>query len=332
MIYGLDHLGGAKYADLALREHPSGWAFGIFYDTFGNSLSLIDKVAKSGRAPIIRVHGIWKDDHRFSRKDFTEAVKKAQNLEKLARANPNCDFRYSPFCEHNLNAADMNEAFRLIRLAAPSLGLVNTPLHNNKTIIDDAINEFHGAEKKPRNCKRFQFSFDGKPAEDSDVETFKANYKNSEVFFLWSPRFNGRWEDIDKTPRPQRRGWPDSDLVDSIIYLASMRGDLKLSRDHLFKSHSENKGKKDPRAEKPVYICPVKARSVELVARNGQVVDILKYYGVFTDGRHRYYSTTYGYQTSEKARRIQGDPLVQVKINNKFYGVVNPAFRFGGFR
>ena len=36
-MYGLDHLGGAKYPDLLVREHPNGWAAGFFANTFGNA-------------------------------------------------------------------------------------------------------------------------------------------------------------------------------------------------------------------------------------------------------------------------------------------------------
>lgn len=337
MIFGLDHLGGAKYADLAVQEHPSGWAFGVFWnvDGFGSAEELIKKVAKTGRAPIIRVQGIWRDDHNttpFSEADKVRAVKIAQRLEAIAKQNGNVEFRYSPFTEHKNSPEFMRDAFRLIKKAAPSLVLVNNPNHDCRTIIDEVINEFHGKEKKPRKCKQHQFSFDGTPCEDSDVESYKAVYKETQIFFLWSPRFNGRWEDNDTTPRPQRGGWPDPNHIDSIIYVASHRGQCSLKANHLYKSHSENKGNGDPRAEKPVYICPVRARAVELVARNGQVVDTLRYYGTFSDGRFRYYSQNWGYQIAEKCKRIQGDPLTQVRINGKLFGTINAGFRFGGFR
>lgn len=337
MIFGLDHLGGAKYADLAAREHPVGWAFGVFWnvDGFGSAEELIKRVAKEGRAPIIRVQGIWRDDHNttpFSEADKVRAVKIAQRLEAIAKQNRNVEFRYSPFTEHKNSPEFMRDAFRLIKRAAPSLVLVNNPNHDCRTIIDEVINEFHGKEKKPRKCKRHQFSFDGTPCEDSDVESYKAAYKETEVFFLWSPRFNGRWEDNDKTPRPQRRGWPDSNFIDSIIYLARTRGQCELPKNRIYKSHSENKGTGDSRAEKPVYISPLKVKEFQLVVRSGQVVATLRYYGTFEGGRYRYYATEWGYQIAEKAKRIQGDPMCLIMYNKKTDGFINPGFRFGAFR
>lgn len=338
MIFGLDHLGGARYADLAAREHPVGWAFGTFWnvDGFGKSEELIKRVAREGRAPIIRVQGIWRDDHNttpFNEADKVRAVKIAQRLEAIAKQNGNVEFRYSPFTEHKNSPEFMRDAFRLIKRAAPSLVLVNNPNHDCRTIIDEVINEFHGKETKPRKCKRHQFSYDGTACEDSDVEGYKKAYKETEVFFLWSPRFNGNWETgIKFVPRKDRKGWPDSNLIDSIIYLASNRGECQLEKDFLYKSHSENKGARDPRAEKPVFIIPINSMKIELVARTGQVVDILYYYDKYLDGRHRYYAKNWGYQIAEKSKRIQGDPMCSIRVNGKFYGLINPGFRFGAFR
>jgi len=331
MIYGLDFLGGVKYSDLCVREMPEGWAFGVFYDTFGNALPLIEKIAATNREILIRVHLIWDDNHVFTVDDITEAARKAQNIERLAKKYPAIEFQVSPFCEHKLKLDFLNRTAAIIKKAAPSCEYVNTPLPQGD-IMPDEVNEFHGHEKKPRKCAKFQFSFDGTPQVDSDIEAYKKNYQGAKAFFLWEPRFNGRWEDIDKTPRPDRKGWPDSGLVDSVIFQHRDRGDSKPSRDHLYKSHAENKGNKDPRAEKPVYICPKKARRIELVARNGQVVATLDFFGTFSDGRFRYYAKEWGYLIAEKAKRIQGDPICKVRIDGKSYGTLNPGFRIGGFR
>ena len=331
MMYGLDQLGAAKYADLVVREHPENFAFGCFYDTFGNALSVIERVAQTGRCPLIRVQLMWDDNHNFTVDDIQTAARKAQNIQKLAVKYPSVKFQVSPFCEHRLRLPFLNNLAAKIKVAAPACEYVNSPIPGGD-IMPEEVNEFHGVEKKPRRCKKYQFSFDGTSAEDSDVEAYKANYKDAKAFFLWSPRFNGRWEDNDKTPRPQRKGWPDSNFIDSIIYLSHPRGSCKLAANHLLKSHSENKGNGDPRAEKPVYICPVKARSIELVASNGQVVASLRYFGTYTDGRFRYYASEMGYQIAEKCKRIQGDPLTQVRINGKIFGIVNCGFRFGSFR
>lgn len=336
MIFGLDHLGGARYPDLAAREQPQGWAFGIFWnvDGFGKAEPLVRRVAKEGRTLIIRIQALWRDDHNrkpFDERDKIRAIKIARRVQSIAQEYKNIEFRFSPFCEHKNDARFIRDTFQKIKRVAPSLELVNSPNHDCSTVIEEAINEFHGAQKKPRACKRMQFSFDGTASEDSDVEEYKKNYAKAEIFFLWSPRFNGNFDGVTK-PRKERKGWPDSNLIDSIIYTARARGECKLEKNHLFKSHSENKGKGDPRAEKPVYICPIRSSQVELVADNGQVVHALRLYGKYIDGRSRYYASDWGYSIAEKAVRIQGHPICKVRINGKIYGKVNPGFRFGSFR
>lgn len=332
MMFGLDLLGGAKYEDLCVNELPEGWAFGVFFDTFGNSEKLIQRVAATGRCPRIRVQLIWDDAHVFTVDDVAEATKKATKIEAIAKKFPSVEFRISPFCEHKLKLPFLEAAAQKIKAAAPSCIYVNCPMSGGD-IMPNEVNELHGADKISRpGIKRLDFSFDGTACVDSDVEKYKGAYAKAETFYFHEPRFNGRWEESDKTPRPQRKGWPDSNLIDSVIYLARDRGDCKLSKDFLYKSHAENKGNGDKRAEKPLFICPKKSRRIELVANNGQVVGTFAFYGLYNDGRWRYYSQEWGYQIAEKARRIQGHSLVRVRIDGKFYGTINPAFRFGGFR
>lgn len=336
MMFGLDHLGGARYSDLALREHPEGWAFRCFMNTFRDGLPLLEAVAKSGRAPLIGTHGVWDDDHHFGNFQFELAKREAKRFNQLAKRFPGIVFEYSPYCEHRLSANDAHNVMQECQHLAPKCRIVNTPEHGKGAVLPAWKNEVHG--KGPALRGLYNFSFDGTPCVDSDIEEFKAIHSRCGVFYLWEPRFNGRWEDTDKTLRPQRKGWPDSKLIDSVIYLHRDRGKCMLPDKWTYKSHAENKGPNpqtgnmDQKAEKPCVIAPKKDSRIDLVAENGQAIGSLKYYGPFSGGGFRYYSPEWGYQLAEKARRIQGHSVCSVVFGGKKVGQINPAFRFGSFR
>lgn len=336
MIYGLDYLGGAKYGNLILKEHPNGWAAGFFsyVDGFGDSLPVVDKLLATGRCPLVRIHLMWKDKHDFSEKDIPKIVSEAKRVAKLIVKYPSVEFRVSPCCEHGQSESFMVKVFGAIAPILSRAIPVNTPLHGKGAVLKSYINEFHGADKKPRASGRHMFSFDGTACVDANITEYKESYKDTEVFFFWDARFNGRWEDVDKTPRAKRTGYPDSNLIDSIIYLHRDKGQTKIEqRNAIYKSHSENKGSKDPRAEKPVFISTSRAKEITLVASNGQTVGTFRYYGTFPGNRHRYYASEMGYQLAEKAKRIQnGNPVVNVFVNKRKIGFINPAFRDGSFR
>jgi hypothetical protein len=333
MMWGIDYLGGARYKDLILREHPQGFAAGFFtnVDGFGSSIPASIALLETGRCPRMRHQLMWDDDHKFTENDIPELVRRATNVRrKLIDPFPNTEFRVSPCCEHRM---DRNLTQRIKREIQPIIGralYVNCP--EKGAILDDCINEFHGGFKKPPTGGRIDFSFDGTSAFDSDVEAYKREYANADTFYFWTFRCNGRWYEKDPTKRPDRRGWPDSNIIDSLIALRRPRGEVSLPKNWLLKTHAEDKNTGDARANKLCFIIPPKAKSVELKASNGQVVDSLPRYGTFSDGRHRYYSRQWGYLVAEKAIRIQGNPLCEVWVEGKKHGVVNPAFRAGSFR
>lgn len=106
-----------------------------------------------------------------------------------------------------------------------------------------------------------------------------------------------------------------------------------MPKNYLNKSHAEQHVvPPEPRAFKPVFIIPPKAARIELVAANGQVVAVSGSPQSYEDGRFRYYFSQYGYQIAEKATRIQGHPVLKVKVGNQIKGTTNPAFRQGNFR
>jgi hypothetical protein len=186
-------------------------------------------------------------------------------------------------------------------------------------------NEIHGSQKAISGI--YNFSFDGLACEDANIEKFKAIHAKTEIFFFWSPRFNGRWESNDTTPRPERKGWPDPKHIRSIVTLGSAKRKTKLAKGWLWKSHSENKGNGDPRAEKPVLICPIKEHHATLKVGK-KVLTTLGFYGQYTDGRYRYYATEWGFEILKKAK----GRLIDITLGKKWGGTVNPAFRENEWR
>lgn len=333
MMYGLDYLGGAKFSDLLIREHPEGWAAGFFANAFGNVWPTVGKLLATGRCPRVRIHAVWQDDHRYDpKRDDPMIMQELKRANELKATFPKVELQFSPFCEHNIKGAQLVALFQKVRAAAAGLVLVNSPMNGDKTPEAIAMNEHHGPAKTQRGT--YNYSFDGTPCVDSDVEAMKKAHAGASTFFFWTSQFNGRRNPADATPRPQRQAWPTSQLIDSVIYLSRDCGPAKLPKNHLWKSHADQHEvpKPEARALKPVYILPIKASRVELVADNGQVVAVSGPSMPFNDGRYRYYFADYGYSLAEKAVRIHGKPTVSVRVGGKVVGTVNPAFRAGSFR
>lgn len=318
-----DYLGGAKSESAILQTHPNDWCFGLFSTTFGDSKPLAQKLLGRG-VPPGRIHGLWSDTHSFGDKDIAALTKDAKRWEPVCAKYKGLE--YSPFCEHNVPNPD--KYLDIAKANAPSCVIVNTPWKGGAS--SKYKNETHNLDG-PIPAGNFNVSWDGKPIVDTDVTKYKAKFKKADKIFFWDCRDNGRWECNDTTPRPQRKGWLDAKLNRSILALAVDKGETKLPPEcrkdkvtkkvvcdlptkWIYKSHSENKGTGDPRAEKPVIIAPVKSNSLKVGSTD------CKYYGPYDSGRWRYYCPKWGFE-------IATSP---VKIGK--YGTINPAFRDGSYR
>lgn len=330
-MYGLDHLGIAKYGDLAAREHPEGWALGAFANTFGNAWPGIRKVLATGRCPRVRIHAIWDDGHQYKPSIHDPIINKELKAANALKADfPNVHVQFSPFCEHNIKGQTLVNLLNRCGDASRNVEIVNTPWQGD--FSNKFMNEVHGTHKAP-SSGAYQYSFDGTSCVDADVEKFKAIYSKAQVFYYWHSSFNGRLNTNDKTPRPQRKAWPTSQLIDSIIYLHRTKGQDNFKGKRLWKSHADRHNTPpEPRAYKPVVIVPEKVTRLELITENGQVIGQSGGPQLFNDGRWRYYFAEYGYLLAEKARRVQGHSIVKVRAGKKIIGSVNPAFRAGDFR
>ncbi len=334
MNYGIDFLGGARYQKTVLQNHPRSWGFGVFaeVDGFGKAYQLIDQVAALG-VPFIRVQMIWKDDHKFGANELKVLEQRCKLLKPILLKHPSVKFYVSPCCEHELNEAAWNKfAGVVINILGGLCQLVNSPNYKKGFVSREYINEYHH-EEKPRSGGKYAFSFDGANCVDSDVEKYKANYKDAVYFMFWNSQCNGRRNLEDKTPRAQRKFWPTAKQIDSWIWLHRVKGATQMRKSDLLKSHSDQHTvPPSGKDQKPVFIIPEKAKELVLKADNGQTIDTARYFGTFTGGGHRYYCTQWGFDLAQKALRIHGKPTANLFLNGKRIGVVNCAFREGKFR
>jgi hypothetical protein len=303
--FGQDYLGGAKFQKAILQNHDFSQGVGLFATTFGDSLPLAQKLANKG-VPFLRIQLAWQDNHTFTEKQFPAIAKEAKRFCPLASKTK---LYLSGACEHNLDFKLASKLAEMVLAACPQATYVNTPWKG--AVLPKYINETHN-KGGPKSAKS-SYSSDGSPSEDIDIEGQKKK-GFTEFFMFWSPRYNGRWEDNDPTPRPQRKGFADAKMIKSMLALAGDKGKTSLPKNWIYKSHSENHGKGDPRAEKPVVIAPVKVKSIKV----GNVD--CNYYGTFEGGRHRYYCPKWGYE-------IGTSPVAIGK-----YGFVNASFRDGLYR
>lgn len=328
MMFGLDYLGGAKYQNVLVQSHPAGFAAGFFLNQFGNAIPTIDALLATGKCPLVRVHIVWEDNHHYnSAAHDPEIINGINKLNALKARHPQVEVQASPFCEHEISGLALAKLMAKVRAAAVNLTIVNCPdSHGAK--YNGVVNELHSG--KAAWGTPYNFSFDGLSCVDADIEMFKHNHQSAQVFFLWEPRFNGRWEADDHTPISSRDGWPDANLIKSVAYLAQSKSATKLPDKWLYKSHSEA-GKNNPRSEHPVLISPIRTPSFQLMAGHTNIAT-LPLYGAYAGGGFRYYAPDWGYRLADKAKQLTGSPLVTISSLGKSYGTINPAFRDGDFR
>lgn len=326
MIYGIDLLGLAKYPTIDL---PPGFALGAFANTFGDSLPAVERLVLKG-CKHVRIHLLWSDSHTFGSADLRKMVSEARRVERLAAKYPDVTWEVSPFCEHNLAAPD--PYLKRCAEVAPSCTIVNTPWRG--ALSRKYKNEVHGLHSAP-NTGRYNYSFDGNSAVDSDVPKIAQVMAPADVFFLWIPQFNGRKTKSDSTPRPERKAWPSQELVNSVAFLATQRGSVRILQNTLWKSHAEQSNVPPaPKELKPVLITPHDApQAVIIAAKNRkEIARMPRYPDLYVDGRTRYYAGQWGYRLAEKAIAVSGSPMCEVWINDVRIGRLNPAFRGPTFR
>lgn len=337
MIYGIDYLAGVKYQKVILDEHPAGWGAGFFARTFGPALKTVDALLATGRCPAVRIQMLWSDTHQFSDSDIPALKKIAKQYEVLAKKYKTVRIYLSPFCEHNLKNPD--KYLDIVKAHAPSCIPVNTIWKGS--LSKRYINEVHGNKSAVPKGHYF-YSYDGQNALDADVENDKVKYKDAGIFFWWSYQCNGKKKEDDTTPRPDRKAWLSNKQADALIYMNRSREKVSIPKGWIWKSYADQQN--TPASDKdckPVLITPpnLKFKEIKLVCDNGQVIDRFGYYGPWKDHEtekllgHRYYANLWGFELSDKAKKIQNESrVVDLICDNKKYGKINPAFRCGTYK
>lgn len=338
MRFGMDYLLGAYYGAEILKTHPAGWAAGFFAGYYRNrsgkiedaekAMPIIKKLLQTGRCPQLRVHILWDDAHSFSDADIPLVRKVAKEYEALAQEFPSVKIEISPFCEHSLKNPD--KYLDIVKEEAPSCTPVNSVWQGAESA--KYKNEVHGYHHAPKKGA-YNYSFDGTSCVDADVEKLKKAHSRSDCFYFWIPQMNRKLKDTDPTPRPERKVKPTVQQLESVIYLSNPRGRCKLPKNTLWKSHGDQHSYPPaPRESKPVLLLPGKASKVELVLRGllgrGKVVGVLKPSGTFSDGRQIWRLDEFGYQLMQKVKNKN----LRLRVDGKNVGLINAAFRFGGFR
>jgi hypothetical protein len=267
MIYGIDALAIAKYPEL-LKDWPKGFALGVFWDTFGPVRGVLEDYCKRSLGPLVRVQGQWDDNHRFGPSNFPKAIAIGQAVSDLKKKYPHIRFQYSPFCEDKLSTDAKLPIFRQLSEKFPNLELVNSSIRGGG-YVPGVINEIHHNDKPTGNPPgKINFSYDGLAGSkkdsragngcvDSNVEKWKKTYAHAEVFWFWVLQCNMKWGVKDETDRPNRRCKPTPKLFKSLAYYAGTKSVVKLDKGWLYKSHAEQHGNVDNRANRPVVLAPV---------------------------------------------------------------------------
>lgn len=196
---GIDTLGLPKYVDIVKENLPYGWWYSSFAETFGDGIKAIDEVNSTGKPKGFRIHLIWNKNHDYGLNDITKIIKLSKKIELIAKKYPNIKCEISPFCEHNLKETD--SYLNLVERYAPSCTAVNTIWKGE--FSNKYKNEIHGSGASIPSG-RFNWSSDG---EDSFIKTDRTQFHQAEVFWLWTPKLNGKNTTDDTTELANRKEW-----------------------------------------------------------------------------------------------------------------------------
>jgi len=334
MKFAMDYLGGSMFSSILLTAHPVGWGAGFFAETFGNCWPVVDKLAASGKCPLIRIQGPW-TNHKYMPALHDKAIFTAhKKTVEMMRKYPAVDFQFSPVCESDVKGRVWQDLFARLFRTNMTLKLVCS-VGTRGELVKGILAEVHGSTPAPRG--EYNYSYDGTSTVDSDITKDKRTHRRASVMFLWHPSFNLRYktklsgEEIpevkknDTAAPKDRHCKPTVELIASMAAQASDKGKCRLAPNVLWKSHADRHDTPaEPRAYKPVLIAPPKVDRITLEDDFGRVVATSIKRDPYNDGRYRYYFSSYGHEI--------GNRVLNVKAGTRILGTLNPAFRQGGFR
>jgi hypothetical protein len=324
----VDTLSAAQWGK-QLRHIPVDFGVrGFAKREFGDWFPYAVKELNRGR-PWVGSNLGWKDNHTFTQDDLKFAKKEIRRYQPLC-AKFKGKVEITPFTEHNLKQPLLDKWLDEVQAEAKDCIIINSVWQGDYTT--KYKNEVHGHHAKPPFGK-YNYSYDGTNAVDDNISEMLEKHKDADVFCVWHPRLNLRWNQKDPANRAQRNleadeRSPTKELLESLVYLFSHKGVFKIPNNWLVKSHAENHGpnpvtgQADLKGDKLLIISPVKSSAIDLT-RNGKLIARLPYYGPFDGGGFRYYSAKFGYQAG---------PDLDVFIGKKKYGTINGGFRGPTFR
>jgi hypothetical protein len=197
---GNDH---GDYIKAMCRAHPDGWAAGFLLVASGckNGIRAARALAKTGKCPVMRLHGLWLDSHNFTEAEIPIAVREAKRVAKFAEAFPDIKIYFSPWLEHRASSALWTKCRKACRKVLPKqIKIVSSGP------CDKGIEEIHGSSRKPRG--KYIYSYDGKDILTSNVTADKRTYSDAILFMGWTHSLNLRRTLRDTTPREDRKCFP----------------------------------------------------------------------------------------------------------------------------
>lgn len=315
----VDTLALPKYPD-SVKAVPLHFGIGTFAKTFGDAFPFVKKELERGRK-YIRVNLLWSDSHSYGDKDIKAITAESKRYQILCANFPDRKIELAPFTEHNIKNAD--KYLNIVQANAPNCGVVNSVWQGGFTKNPKYKNEVHGTHAKPNvPGVKYNYSYDGTNSVDSDVVAMLEKHKGAELFCMWHPRNNGKWNMKDATPRPERKAWPNRDMLESQVYLFTNKGKTNVPKNWLVKSHAEKHNATDTKGDKLLIISPVKSNAIVL-KRDNQKIATLTFYGSYEGGGWRYYAQQMGYKFGA---------ALDMFIGSKKYGVINGGFRDGTYR
>lgn len=340
--FGIDYLLAGKYPEVVIENHPKGFACGFLLNVDGipSSLPVIRKLLDSGKCTKIRIHGIWSDIHSFNESDINLAVTRARIVGKLADKYLSTTFYYSPWLEHRASLSLVQKLALEVKKALPSrVKYVNSYIDGG-AYLPSEINEVHHSLSVPKG--KYIHSWDGLEIMDSDVQKFKDIHSKAEINFFWGFRNNCRLELDDPTKRPDRKAvaCADAKYIQSMIaYQETKKIKRNIPSNWIYKSHGEAEilgNQLLPRSEKPVWIIPVKGKSIILKAK-GKVFAEFQYEKAYHDkpNYHTYRAINnnrWGYEIAREVKKLKDNSNLNVWIDGKEYGIINPIYRSGSYK
>jgi len=318
-MWCVESLASAKFSKVLFKSLPKTWGFSGFATTFGDFYPTAEEGCKLGY-PLIKVQGVWRDDHNFGLNEEAEAKKLAIKYSKLQAHFNTVKLQFSPFCEHLKNEAYMIRLFDDLKKIAPNLEFVNTPAkfagQAGAFLSNGILNELHESGRKIAPNLRYQYSHDGLIAGngsyDCDIEKYKCDHVTAENFWFWICYFNLRRTIKDTTPRPQRKCVPVEKDILALVAMAEQKKVVNLKTGWLYKAQGEHDTDKDIdlSANKPAVLGPKGVKVKEVILSSSTKAITLQPAGISHDGRAVFRHSKYGFEIGREFTVIaDGQPV-----------------------